>query len=307
MGNHLFLWRFLSRIILMLLQISMMSMPMLYAQKLKPKDTLKTETQKSLATPQESQVNGEILDPSKLSVDEIYQRYLAGKNAYFYGNYQDCIDKLKALLEPNILISEQEQRLESYRYLALSYFYLQQPEGASSNFEKLLFIRPDYELDAVETPQNAINFFEQIKKSLRDKLLERQKILEEEIKKEEEKKKKANALQKEIDYQVNSRFVAILPFGIGQYQNDAPAMGTLFLSAEMLSIGISMLAYLQVENLRQSDGTFSNDQFQNAQIYQNIQLITAYTALGLMLTGAAHALINFQEKKQIRSSERFVE
>jgi tetratricopeptide (TPR) repeat protein len=266
-------------------------------------------------TSQSNQVQGnqaqgnqaEVLDPSKLTVDEIYQRYLAGKNAYFYGNYQDCIDKLKALLEPNILISEPEQRLESYRYLALSYFYLQKSDGASENFEKLLFIRPDYELDAVETPQNAINFFEQIKKSLKDKLLERQKILEEEIKKEEEKKKKANALQKEVDYQVNSRFVSILPFGIGQYQNDSPGLGTMFLTTELLSVGISMFAYLQVENLRQSDGTFSTDQFQNAQVYQNIQLISAYTALGLMLAGAVQALINFQEKKEIRSSERFVE
>ncbi len=272
----------------------------LYAQKLnKNNASLDRDSSQEISTlPVETQNQPK---PSEsLSTDEIYNRYAQGKNAYLYGSYPQCIEILSSILIPNSLIVDIDQRIDAYRYLGLSLYYLKNLEQSQSVFEKLLFLKPDYELDPVETPQEAISFLDKIKKELQTQLIERQKILEEERKKEEEKKKKINAISTEYEFQINSRFVALLPFGIGQYQNDDDVMGTTFLASEFITSAISVFAFIQVESLRQSDGKFSPIQFEQAQVYQNMQLISAYSTLALMLTGSIHALLTFKEKKLLK-------
>jgi hypothetical protein len=54
----------------------------------------------------------------------------------------------------------------------------------------------------------------------------------------------------------NSRAVALIPFGIGQFQNDNPTLGYLFLGSEVLLGGASIVLSLMIDELSTSEKNY---------------------------------------------------
>ena len=241
---------------------------------------------------------------SSLNLQEIDEAFTQGKNAYLYGTYPLVIKSLHPLLNPHILISNPQKLLIAYEYLGLAYFYLNQKQQARATFTRLIFFRPNYELDPVRIPPDAVTFYTQIKEQLASEIKKRQDILKKQKEQEERRRKAKMSREVVLERQVNQYPIAILPFGIGQFQNHDYGMGYFFLISEILTLSASVGFFWGVENLRQSNGLFTQANFTQAQNLQTAQMVSVGLTVGLMITGIVHALMFYKESFIIRRFER---
>ncbi|MCA9540039.1 MAG: hypothetical protein KC620_14175 [Myxococcales bacterium] len=224
------------------------------------------------------------------------------ENSYYYGDYPRVMAKLAPLVEPDILLADPAAVARAYELLGLAAFFLDQQADARTWFERLIRYRPDAALNPVVVPPPAVAFFDDIKAGLSDEISRKREALRREQEAEEARRRQATQTQVKVETQVNSRLVAGLPFGIGQFQNGDDALGYTFLSTEVVAIGLSGFFFLAVEDLRQTDGRFARSDVARAENYQTAQLISGGIALGLMVTGIAHALLTYEPERPLRET-----
>jgi hypothetical protein len=105
----------------------------------------------------------------------------------------------------------------------------------------------------------------------------------------------------------NSRYIAVLPLGAGQFQNGSPVLGTVLLVSESLAVAMSItsLAVLTtIENRAQKQTT--NPEHYNKQtqtLYQTMKWST-YSALALYALGVLEAQLNFKAEIRVESRKR---
>ena len=227
-------------------------------------------------------------------------RFERGKNAYLYGDYLLTIESLTPLLEPELKLSEPSIVIEAYSYLGLAHFYLNNQALARRSFTALIFFQPEHQLDPVQVPPEAVSFFNTIRESLTEELVARQALLQ-----GRGAQKESVALRETIlERQVNSPLVAVLPFGVGQFQNGDTFSGQVFLLTELLTAGLSAGFFWYIESKRDRDGRFPREELSGLKQAQQAQLLTGGLSLGLMLVGAAHALLTFQPQLLLKRTTR---
>ena len=223
-------------------------------------------------------------------------RFSEGVNAYLYGDYPNTIAQLQPLIEPDVLL-EPDDAAKAYEYLGLSFYFLEDKEHAKEYFSRLIRLRPDWELDPVLVPPTAITFYNDIHRKMEAELSRQREALELLKRREAERRMRANTREIIIEDRKNSLFVACMPFGLGQFQNDQPILGTLFLSSEIIAIGLSMGFFMSVESMRLSNGFYEHEKYERAQQLQTAQLISGGVAVGLMIGGVIQALYAYRETK----------
>jgi tetratricopeptide (TPR) repeat protein len=248
-----------------------------------------------------SEVKGE---RAQLSLSELNEAYERGKSAYLYGSYALAIDCLAPLLSPDLLLSSPDELALAYEYVGLAYFYLDQRAQAEPFFKSLIFFRPEHELDPVRVPPDAVTFYTQLHDALAHELQARSEALEAQRAREDAALEALTRRELIIEQRVNSRLVALLPFGVGQFQNDDVSAGYLFLTTELITTLASVGLFWRIEQMRQENGRFSRADVSFARELQSAQLITGGVALGLALSGVIHALINYQPQRPLRRFER---
>lgn len=235
-----------------------------------------------------------------LSPSEVKTEFAVGKNSYRYGDYGRVVAILTPLVEPEVLIANPEHLVEAYRLLGLSHSYLGQTADARRYFERLIRMRPTHTLSPALVPPDQIRLFEAVRASLADEL-EAERLAFLARQREEEERRRLQASQQiVVEKRRNSRLVAAVPFGVGQFQNDQPVAGALFLGAEVLAVSLSIGFFAAVEDLRLDNGRFAREDVSRAESMQSAQLISGGTALLLMGVGIVHALATFEEELDVQ-------
>lgn len=199
-----------------------------------PGDAPESDTPPEAAAP--SDAPAETLDQP--SVEDELRR---AKNEYAYGNYEESVRRLRSLLYPMRLRSD-EQVIEARRYLALSYYLLDEREMLEEEFRKLLFLDPDYELDPFSIAPPVIELFEQVRKELAPELdAIRQRKADERL-----SQTSTEGLLRTIDRTVTERseLATFLPFGVGQFQNGDTELGIFFAASEAVLLAVNVGAFL---------------------------------------------------------------
>jgi hypothetical protein len=171
--------------------------------------------------------------------------------AYLAHKYDDAEARLRPLLDALLDAKSRghddpDSIADARMYLGAVLLAESKRDDANAMFEKLLLEKPDYQPDTLRVSLEAINAFIDTRKRLNDKLTaiteERIRLAEAERVKADEARKKAEArtamLEKaageEVFMEKTSRWLALLPFGVGQFQNGQKALGYTFLSGEAL-------------------------------------------------------------------------
>ena len=222
------------------------------------------------------------------------------ENSYLYGDYPRVITKLEPLVEPDILLAGPDDLARAYELLGLSTFFLDRPKDARMWFERLIRFRPDMRLNPVLVPPPAVSLFDDVRESLADEIARMQEALRKQRKEEEERKRLEQLTRVKVETQVNSRLVASLPFGIGQFQNDQAALGYTLLATQVAAGATSIGCFVAIENMRQSDGFFDRSDVDNVRTLQQVQLWTGGAALVLMVGGVIHAWLTFRDEVPLR-------
>ncbi len=190
---------------------------------------------------------------------------------------------------------------------------------AGKLFEKVILQKPTYEPDGITFKVSVLDVFTKTKGRLQDVLNQRaieaakEKARQEQIERDLKAQQDAyvallEAQAREVPtVERNSRWLALVPFGVGQYQNGKNVLGTIFFGLEMACIvgtGVTFGIYRYdigrgADELVAYEGTrrtallryqFYTDQAETARLV-NLSFVGA--AALLMVAGVVEAQINF--------------
>ncbi|UJR85945.1 tetratricopeptide repeat protein [Sandaracinus amylolyticus] len=142
---------------------------------------------------------------------------------------------------------------EARKYLGAAYVFVGRREAAREQFERLLREQPTYVLDPLLFPLEVQELFA----SVRDRLeLERREAearaaVEARAARERERAERLLAFaEEEIRLELpNSRWLALVPFGVGQFQNGDDPLGWTFLLSETAFAGAAIGALIWHQEL----------------------------------------------------------
>ena len=178
--------------------------------------------------------------------------------AYEAKNYDDAEKRLRAMLDPETgTLKDPSLRTQARMYWGATMLALKRKDEATAMFEKLLLDDPSYEPDPLSFPSDVIDVFIDTRKRIIDKInaakAEQARLAAERRAREEEEKRRAQerlrlleklATEEKITVR-HSRWVALIPFGAGQFQNGQPVLGAIFLTTEaaMLIVGAAAIPF----------------------------------------------------------------
>ncbi|MGH7434513.1 MAG: hypothetical protein ACRENE_02480 [Polyangiaceae bacterium] len=242
-------------------------------------------------------------------------------SAYIAHRYDDAESRLRALLDPAAgTLKDPDTIADARMYLGAVLAAEGKKEEAGNVFEALLVAKPDYEPDPLRVSTEAVDAFFDVRARLRGRLAG---IKAEQARVEQEARDRAEAerqreaarvamLEKlageEVVRQQASRWIALVPFGVGQFQNGQDALGGLLLATEAaLVVGSGIGAGISLyDSAKANDANDRRDptgpQYQSyAQLAANVgDLLTAGFAL-VAIAGVVQAQVAFvPERVQIR-------
>ena len=153
-------------------------------------------------------------------------------------------------------------RLEARKYLGATYLFLRKKEAAREQFRALLEEDPDYDIDAVAFPKAVVQTFQEVQREVaaeraREEALEaarqrraRSHEVEELIRQRQRIETLEELAAAETVEKVNSRWIAALPFGIGQFQNEDRKLGIMFAVTETAFLAASIATFIGHNSLR---------------------------------------------------------
>jgi hypothetical protein len=168
-------------------------------------------------------------------------------NAYVSHKYDDAEARLRALLDPATSeLKDPASIADAKMYLGAVLLAEKKSDEAASVFEDLLLTTQNYEADPLRVSLDAVDALTDARTRIKDKL---NAMLAENVRKAQEQKAKLEVerekqvlrlamLEKlatsEVVVERHSRWLSLVPFGVGQFQNGQTAEGWLFLTAEGL-------------------------------------------------------------------------
>lgn len=197
--------------------------------------------------------------------------------------------------------------LESRKYLAACYLFLERPEDADGQFVLLLELDPTYRVDPATFPREFVDRFEDARRrveaarmaELQAQLVQTQARLDEQRAEMELERHRYRSLydfaSESLIVRRNSRWLAVLPFGVGQFQNHRARRGRWFAVTE----GIALASYVGSYIWRRRIENVVPDPMQQLEWERQIRSSLALNwssglaFLTLAISGAVEAEMNF--------------
>jgi hypothetical protein len=251
--------------------------------------------------------------PAQLS-DEAELTRVAG--LYEAGKYLECSGELERLLDPTGHTRlRQPSIVESARvYWAACLLGAGETDAADAPLRAAIHENPQMKPpDSLVFPQLVIERFLKVRDSLISEIraAEEARILQAQAEARqrqqslEHDRDRMRALEKLAQQEAvvfkNQRWLAMLPFGVGQFQNREPGLGATLLVSEVLLSAASLTAVIaqsklatQADNLRRSGGTVDEARLQNSQrAWSTVKTGGFWAFAALAVGGIVHAQIEF--------------
>ena len=223
------------------------------------------------------------------------------ENSYLYADYKRVLSKVTPLIELDIILSSPVDIARAYELGGLAAFYLEDTERASRYFEKLIRLQPSFQLDPVKIPPRAVAFFNELRDGLQDELNKIQDALKALAEKEREEERLRNLVTVRRNVQINHRLEALLPLGVGQFNNGNDRLGQFFFTSQLLTASASAAFFLSVESMRTSSGRFRSSDVSRAQTFRRAQLITGITSVLLYAASIVEGQLNFRSQIELNT------
>jgi len=217
------------------------------------------------------------------------ERFREAENTFRFQDYSAAEAALNALLHPVVLLKDPDMVLKAREYLGACYYWLGNERRMEEEFTALLTLAPNHRLDPFYYPADLIDRLDR----LRTRLAELHVI---ELEPRAEAPKPPCLVPKETVTR-RSRWVAFVPFGVGQFHNGDPVKGSLFLTGEVLSLGANIATYVAAERLRGSDGYYSAADARRARTLRVAQYASLGVFAGLVLWGVVDAALNMHTEE----------
>jgi len=251
--------------------------------------------------------------------DELELQRVVG--LYDVGKYDECARELDKLLDPKGQRPLQRRQVkESARiYHAACLIGSGQFERADAPLRDAIRDNPQMDLpDALVFPRPVVERFLRVRQSMAEEIRkEEARRLEEARKRAAEEKLKQEAARlrlrqleslagRETVIDRNSRWIAVLPFGVGQFQNGDRGLGYVFLGTEVLALGTALVSLgvstqISAQESEIESAGEESDAASRAQDWYMVGRISSWAFLGLAAIGITEAQLSFvPERRFIR-------
>jgi tetratricopeptide (TPR) repeat protein len=192
-------------------------------------------------------------------------------------------------------------RLEARKYLGATYLFLGKSEAAREQFRSLLEEDPDYDIDPVAFPEAVVQTFQEVKREVsaerarKDALeaarrkRERSDEVEELIRQQQRIQMLEELAAAETVEKVNSRWIAALPWGIGQFQNEDRKLGIMFAVTESAFMAASIATFIGHNSLR--DENPAPSEIERARRVEKALRIGNWVSVGAFLSFAIAGVV----------------
>lgn len=197
--------------------------------------------------------------------------------------------------------------LESRKYLAAALLFMGAAADAKTQFRLLLTQEPRYTLDPLAFPTEVLALFERVKEEMQRELEERRNA-EEAARREAERKAqlaehirrenlaRLRVLAEEAETSVeNSRWIASVPFGVGQFQNGHKGLGVALAMIQSLSAATSVLSFVAHGRLADDRPSPADvpDARAEERMWRKMNLVSFSVFAGFALLGVVDAHVRF--------------
>ena len=234
------------------------------------------------------------------------------RSAFLRKQYDEVERRLSPFVEPGATSARDAAVLpEAFFLLAAAYFRLGRGETARELLEAMASRRPDAEPDPLLFPPEVVDGFADEKGRIRERVAAQQKErerlrLEAEAARLREKKalddriaRLENLARVETIREPRSRWVAALPFGVGQLQRGDDALGWMLLASQALALATcatTVVVYdqaLEEAYATRDQPGVSRQYLARASTAKTLNIVAAITGTVLGLAGLVEAQLNF--------------
>lgn len=192
-------------------------------------------------------------------------------------------------------------RLEARKYLGATYLFLGKKDAAREQFRLLLEEDPDYDIDPVAFPEAVVQAFQEVQKegaadrARRDALeaarrkRERSEEVEELIRRQQRNETLEKLAAEQIVEKVNSRWIAAIPFGVGQFQNENRKLGIMFATTESAFLAAAVATFIGHNSLR--DENPAPSEIERASRVEKALRIGNWVSVGALLSFAVAGIV----------------
>jgi hypothetical protein len=177
-----------------------------------------------------------------------------GKALWQAGDYLECVRVLSQLFAPEGNRRHEGNKVDKKArlYYAACLLGSGQPEEADSVFRDAIRNSPQLRPNPLEFPRPVVDRFNRVRQTMlavikrddqRRAELARRKALQAQRAQAEERARQRELIrlaEQETVLTQNRRWVAAVPFGVGQFQNDSPALGWLMLTTQAAALGTTI-------------------------------------------------------------------
>lgn len=246
-----------------------------------------------------------------------FDQFQNARAAYDSQNYALAADLFRGLLVEFTPTDRRPLVLESRKYLAATALFLGRKQEAQAQFEALLRVEPDYVLDPLAFPDEVARLFSEVKARMEvERVRNEQERARAQAAEAAERNEATKQQHERLDRLItlastehvqerHSRWVAMVPFGVGQYQNGHNGLGLVLAVSEGSLLAISIVSFFLHENLRGQ--TPETDQLrQDARLAESVFRYTNQISLGLFgaiaIAGVVDAQVRFVPTRMFERS-----
>lgn len=246
--------------------------------------------------------------PAKASDLDDFQRCRGAYEAREWPRAVACFEELVGGDTPTL--SSMSLVLESRKYLAAAYLFVGRREAAAEQLERLLREDSSYELDEASFPIEVIELFQHVRDEIRDEIRRREEA-EAEAARHAYELARIRALvalvEEDVEVEVdNSRWIAALPFGVGQFERGDDGLGAFFLVSEaLLAVSSALTAGIHeyVLGITRTGGVATSRLDEVNGILLGME-VTNWVSLGAFVVvagaGILEAELNFRPTRTVR-------
>jgi hypothetical protein len=194
-------------------------------------------------------------------------------SAYVAHKYGDAEKRLRELLDAKTgTLKDADSIADARMYMAAVLLAEGKKEEAGDMLETLLLDKPDYQPDPLRVSLQAVDALIDARSRLREKLAamqaEKVRAAEQEKAKVEAARQKAamrlamleKLASEEVVIERRSRWIALVPLGVGQFQNGDDVLGAVFLTGEsLLALGSVVCAAMTLVRVGQSNDAYGHE------------------------------------------------
>ena len=241
------------------------------------------------------------------------------RRAYELGTYARAVELFEVLVvvEPPRLTSG-PLLLESRKYLGASYLFVGRGADAEHQFEALLEEDASYEIDPLAFPREVQRVFGAVRERFlkqrqaraREHQLAQARARKQEVRRLEEERAQRSRLlelaQTEWVVHEHSRWLALLPSGVGQFQNGHVALGQVLAVGEGALLAANLVSFALWKNVesQRDQGKIDPSRRADAERVATIFRFTNQASFVLLALAAIAGVVDAQVRFEPSTTER---